>query len=81
MVSATLVAYARSSRPKTCTGGGGTYQGDGSTCSAVNCPILLTPYVDALPIPAVATPTSGTIGGAATYTITMREFQQQLQFQ
>jgi cysteine-rich repeat protein len=64
-----------------CQTAGGAYQGDGSTCSAVECTIQLTPYVDALPIPAVATPISGSPGAAATYTLTMREFQQQLHSQ
>jgi spore coat protein A len=62
----------------TCEGGSGVFQGDGSTCGTVECPILLTPYVDALPVPGPATPDSGTSGGTATYTITMKEFQQQL---
>jgi len=61
-----------------CEGGGGVFQGDGSTCGTVECPILLTPYVDALPVPGPATPVSGTSGGVATYDITMKEFQQQL---
>jgi len=65
----------------TCTAGGGSYQGDGSTCAAMYCPIQLTPYLDPLPIPPIATPISGTIGGAATYTLTMREFEQQLHSQ
>jgi hypothetical protein len=64
-----------------CTGGGGTYQGNDSTCSELYCPIQLTPYMDPLPIPPIATPISGTIGGAATYTLTMREFEQQLHSQ
>jgi spore coat protein A len=57
---------------------GGTYQGDGSSCSTVECPVILTPYVDALPVPGPATPISGSSGGEATYRITMREFTQQL---
>ena len=61
-----------------CEGGGGTFQGDGSTCGTVECEIQLTPYIDALPVPGPATPVSGTAGGTATYTITMKEFQQQL---
>jgi spore coat protein A len=64
-----------------CSGSGGTYQGDGSSCATVDCPIMLTPYLDALPIPAVATPISGSPGAAATYNITMREFEQQLHSQ
>jgi spore coat protein A len=62
----------------TCEGGGGVFQGDGSTCGTVECPIQLTPYIDALPVPGPATPVSGTSGGAATYDISMKEFQQQL---
>ncbi len=38
----------------------------------------LTPYVDALPIPPIATPTSGISGGVASYTISMQEFQAQV---
>ncbi|HEU4401463.1 MAG TPA: multicopper oxidase domain-containing protein, partial [Candidatus Polarisedimenticolia bacterium] len=65
----------------TCTGGGGSYQGDASTCAAVACPLVLTPYLDPLPIPPVATPISGSPGGAATYNLTMREFEQTLHSQ
>jgi len=65
----------------TCTGGGGTYQGDGAACAGTYCPIVLTPYVDALPIPAVATPVVGSPGAAATYNITAREFEQQFHSQ
>lgn len=65
----------------TCTGGGGAYRGDGSTCAAADCPVVLTPYLDALPIPPVAMPIIGSPGGAATYNITMREFEQQLHSQ
>jgi len=61
-----------------CEGGGGVYQGDGSTCAATDCPIVLTPYLDPLPVPGPATPISGSSGGAATYEITIREFQQQM---
>jgi spore coat protein A, manganese oxidase len=61
-----------------CEGGGGVFQSDGSTCGTAECPILLTPYVDALPVPGPATPVSGTSGSVATYDITMKAFQQQL---
>ncbi len=64
-----------------CTGGGGTYQGDGSACAGTYCPIVLTPYLDALPIPPVATPIVGSPGAAATYNITAREFEQQFHSQ
>ena len=61
-----------------CETGGGVYQGPGSTCGTVECEIVLTPFIDPLPYPAVATPTSGTIGGTATYDISMVEFEQQM---
>ncbi len=61
-----------------CAAQGGTYQGNNSTCVGASCPIILTPYVDPLPLPAVAQPVSGTSGGAAHYVIAMTEFNQQL---
>jgi spore coat protein A len=42
---------------------------------------VLTPYLDPLPIPALATPTSGTAGGTASYTMAIREISQQLHSQ
>ncbi len=64
--------------PSTCTSQGGTPQGGNVACSAVYCPFPLTPFVDALPIPGVAQPTSGVAGGAAHYDIYLREFSQKL---
>jgi spore coat protein A len=62
-----------------CVNQGDTFQGEGTTCDPNPCSGAgLEKYVDALPIPALATPTSGTIGGAATYDIAVTEFQQQL---
>ncbi|NOX59181.1 MAG: multicopper oxidase family protein [Planctomycetes bacterium] len=61
-----------------CTSAGGTYQGDLSVCTNGLCPVVLAPFVDALPIPPVATPTVGTIGLAATYDIEMVQIEQQL---
>ena len=61
-----------------CTTAGGSFQGEFSTCGAADCPIIPTPYVDALPLPAVAVPVLGNSGGIATYDIAMREVQQQL---
>ena len=61
-----------------CANQAGIYQGDGTNCQTTGCPLVLEPYVDALPIPAVATPVSGTIGGAATYEMTMTQFKQKL---
>lgn len=61
-----------------CAAAGGTYQGDGTPCVADLCPVVLEPYVDALPIPAVAQPVTGTPGGAAEYLIPIREVSQRL---
>jgi spore coat protein A len=44
----------------------GIFQGDGSTCEPMLCPVNLTPWLDALPLPAVATPVTGTPGGETT---------------
>ena len=61
-----------------CTALGGTYNGDGSVCSPGLCPVVLTPFVDALPRPGVAQPTNGSAGAAADYQIVVSEFQQKL---
>jgi spore coat protein A len=60
-----------------CSLQGGTYRGDGSSCATYNCPLVLEPYVNLLPIPPVAQPTSGQAGGAASYTINVSEFSHQ----
>ena len=61
-----------------CETQGGGYQGDGTMCGEVVCPVVLTPFVDALPRPAIAQPVAGVPGGAAHYQIAMREVSQQL---
>lgn len=61
-----------------CTARGGAYHGDGSTCAPDLCPVVLTPFVDLLPVPAPLAPVSGSIGGAATYEVPMRQVQQKL---
>ena len=61
-----------------CSAQGGSYQGDFEACAVTDCPVVLTPFVDALPLPAVAQPTSGTPGAAASYTLAIREVRQQL---
>ena len=58
----------------TCQAAGGTYQGDGESCALVDCPIELTPFVDALPRPAVAQPISGAPGAYATVTMTGQNY-------
>ena len=64
-----------------CAAASGTYQGDGASCTPNPCSVVLTPFVDALPIPALAVPTSGTAGGVASYTMSLREITQQLHSQ
>ncbi|MFW2387110.1 MAG: lysyl oxidase family protein [Polyangiales bacterium] len=62
-----------------CAQAGGSFTGHLTTCAATECPVLdLQPYVDPLPIPAVAQPLSGAVGGEAHYEIAMTEFTQQL---
>jgi spore coat protein A len=61
-----------------CAASAGTYQGDNTSCTPNPCSVVLTPFLDPLPIPAVATPISGTVGGVATYTLAVTEFNQQL---
>jgi spore coat protein A len=56
-----------------CESGGGSYLGDGNSCAAADCPVVLTQYLDPLPIPPVAEPVSGVPGGAAIYELAMKE--------
>jgi spore coat protein A len=57
---------------------GGTFLGTGAVCTDADCPVVLEPYVDPLPRPAVATPVTGVAGGAATYALAIREVSQKL---
>jgi spore coat protein A len=61
-----------------CSTQGGTYRGDGTLCDGLHCPVVLTPFVDPLPVPAAAQPISGSPGGVATYSMRIQEFQQKL---
>lgn len=61
-----------------CAGQSGTFGGNASVCSSFNCRIVLSPFVDPLPVPAIATPTTGTAGGAAHYDIHMVEVSRKL---
>ncbi|MDX2115135.1 MAG: DNRLRE domain-containing protein [Planctomycetota bacterium] len=62
----------------TCAAQGGVFRGGGTDCQSSPCPPVLAPFVDALPIPAVAQPASGTAGGAAHYEIAITQFTQKL---
>lgn len=61
-----------------CEAGEGIFQGEGSLCDTLMCPVNLTPWLDALPLPRVAVPASGAAGGSASYDIAIRETAQQL---
>ncbi|HXS08926.1 MAG TPA: DNRLRE domain-containing protein [Candidatus Krumholzibacteria bacterium] len=61
-----------------CVAAGGIYQGDNAPCVTDLCPLALTPFVDALPIPPLATPISGSIGGTAEYNIAIQQVTQKL---
>ncbi|HVU01375.1 MAG TPA: multicopper oxidase domain-containing protein [Polyangiaceae bacterium] len=54
-----------------CTRRGSTWLGPGQPCSVDTCPVVLTPFVEPLPIPPVATPTEGSAGGVASYRLSM----------
>ncbi len=61
-----------------CASQGGVFQGAGGSCAASECPVVLTPYVDPLPIPSIAQPVSGIGGGVATYDIAARQITAQV---
>lgn len=61
-----------------CVARAGVYQGDGLPCGVTRCRVMLTPYVDALPILPIAQPTTGEVGGAASYTLPITEFRTRL---
>jgi spore coat protein A len=56
-----------------CAAKNGAFEGVGTQCQVDLCP-----YVDALPRPAVATPTSGSAGASATYEMPIEQIQQSL---
>jgi FtsP/CotA-like multicopper oxidase with cupredoxin domain/plastocyanin len=64
-----------------CMMGGGVYKGDGTTCAEVSCTPGLTPFLDPLPLPGIATPVTGAPGDVAHYRIRMTEQFQQLHSQ
>lgn len=61
-----------------CATAGGIYQGDAVTCVPMLCPLVLEPFVDALPIPAVLAPDVIEPGGIPRYNIDIVEFTQEL---
>jgi|GEM_PF-168624 len=61
-----------------CEAGGGTFQGEASTCGDNNVDCGLTPFVDALPIPSPLIPTGTTPEGVTQYTVDVEAVSQQL---
>lgn len=62
-----------------CIDQGDTFQGEGGSCDPNPCSGGgLEKFVDALPIPAIAVPITGSVAGAAIYEIAVTQFQQQL---
>jgi len=61
-----------------CASQGGSYLGNGTLCANANCPLILEPFVDAMPIPPVAQPVTGQVGGAAHYEMAAMEFMHQV---
>jgi spore coat protein A len=59
--------------PTDCAALGGFYEGDDTSCSSNLCPVLLTPFLDPLPIPAVLAPVSNQV-----YVVPIQQFTQQL---
>lgn len=59
-----------------CESAGGNFQGGSSVCSSVDCGLEM--FVDALPIPAVATPVSTRADGVPQYQLPVTQVQQQL---
>jgi len=56
----------------------GFWLGSSTDCMTTVCDVTLTPFVDPLPLPAVAQPVTGVPGGAAHYEIAWTQFEQQL---
>jgi cysteine-rich repeat protein len=72
-------ATCSSTSSASCAAQGGNFQGTASSCTPSNpCPVVLTPFVDALPRPPVASPLTGVPGGAAKYQIAIVELDQKL---
>jgi spore coat protein A len=61
-----------------CTAAGGQWMEMHASCADDPCPVVLTPFVDELPLPAVATPTGTSSDGSASYRLAMVELQQRL---
>jgi spore coat protein A len=61
-----------------CAGGGGVWSDTAETCAPNPCPVVLTPFVDELPRPAVAMPASTSADGTAQYRMSIIQTTQKL---
>jgi spore coat protein A len=61
-----------------CAGQGGLPRAAGTTCQEADCPVVLEPFVDPLPIPAAAVPVHAVTGAETSYALSMREVLQKL---
>jgi spore coat protein A len=61
-----------------CTAAGRRWHPDQTSCAPNPCPAVLTPFVDPLPLPAVATPVAQSDSGPVEYRLSMVERRQKL---
>ncbi len=62
-----------------CLAQSGIYQGVGTDCSTADCSVLfLEPFVDPMPVPPIAQPVNGQVGGEADYEIAVRRVTRRL---
>jgi spore coat protein A len=61
-----------------CTASGGAWSESVESCDGNPCPVVLTPFVDALPLPAVAMPVATSSEGVEQYRMSIIETKQKL---
>lgn len=61
-----------------CSALGGSFSGPLAACEPGLCPVVLTPFLDELPLPRVAVPVTGQAGQSAAYVMSAVEISQQL---
>jgi spore coat protein A len=61
-----------------CAASGGVWSESAESCDGNPCPVVLTPFVDALPLPAVATPVATSPEGVDQYRMSIIETKQKL---
>jgi spore coat protein A len=61
-----------------CTANGGVWSEAVASCDGNPCPVVLTPFVDALPLPALAAPVGASADGVDQYRMSIVETKQKL---